>query len=483
MRRPKDFLISIGKPPKWRASWIAVAVCLLVPNIQNAQVGAPRLLHFSEVHEVLGGFLGSGLPGSDIQYATSWDKWIVNQDREVRRRIDRGTEDSISNLILYGTSYTNLPRLNSADQALSADGELTTAAKARIHSLALALARSTPPNERIRIVRDFLRRQGGSKFTSFDSQSAGANSAALEKYLASNLKRFVIEHRAYQEKLRAAGQDSDAEAVLATRGTLFEKRGLSVDTSLPPNFALEDTLRALVRKGVLQPGSIRRIAVIGPGLDFADKRDGYDFYPLQTVQPFAVMEGVLRLRLAGSAPVQIVTLDLNSFVNEHVERLAERAHAGKAYVLQLPRDSESDWNTASIAYWEHFGEIIGSPARPLPAPAGLDSVTLRAVSIPARHAAQLTPVDLDIVAQTLDLPAGAGFDLVVATNILVYYDRFQQALAMTSIAHMMNRGGIFLANNALPAIHPQALNYLGRRSVSYSRSGAYGDDVVVYQKR
>ncbi len=62
-------------------------------------------------------------------------------------------------------------------------------------------------------------------------------------------------------------------------------------------------------------------------------------------------------------------------------------------------------------------------------------------------------------------------------------DLFEQALAMASIARMTNRGAIFLANHALPAVHLQALEYLGRGSVSYSSSGAYGDDVVVYRNK
>jgi chemotaxis methyl-accepting protein methylase len=78
---------------------------------------------------------------------------------------------------------------------------------------------------------------------------------------------------------------------------------------------------------------------------------------------------------------------------------------------------------------------------------------------------------------------GEAFDLVVATNILVYYDRFQQALAMTSIARMMRPGGVFLSNTVLPAQRPSALEYLGRRSVTYSASGGYGDDIVAYRRK
>jgi predicted TPR repeat methyltransferase len=78
---------------------------------------------------------------------------------------------------------------------------------------------------------------------------------------------------------------------------------------------------------------------------------------------------------------------------------------------------------------------------------------------------------------------GEEFDLVVATNILVYYDRFQQGLAMAGIARMMSSGGVFLSNTVLPAQRPMALEYLGRRSVNYSASGNYGDDVVAYRRK
>jgi chemotaxis methyl-accepting protein methylase len=105
------------------------------------------------------------------------------------------------------------------------------------------------------------------------------------------------------------------------------------------------------------------------------------------------------------------------------------------------------------------------------------------VSIPAEYTAQLRGYDLNVVTQTIDLPAGQGFDLVIATNVLVYYDRLQQALAMANIARMMNSGAVFLANNVLPAQHTTSLEYLGRKSVTYSRTGVYGDDVVVYRRR
>ncbi len=426
-------------------------------------------LTFADVAETLRLFADSGLPGSDIADSIAWDHWIRDQDAQVRARIDRGVEDSISNLVLYGTSYTSSPRLESSESAVTEEGKVSDPARARVHALFVALG--TPaPSERVRIVRDFLARKGIAK-------------DGVQKFLTENLERFAIEQRDYQKKLDEAGNSGDPSQVMFTRGTLYQTRGLSADTSLLPNYALEDSLRALVSKGVLAAGKIRRIAVIGPGLDFTDKRDGYDFYPLQTIQPFGVMEAVLRQKLGKAEEVEVATFDLNPGVNAHVAKLARDARAGRAYTVQLPRDTAANWAPAAVAYWQHFGEILGTPAKPLPVPKALGGVTLRAVAIAPRFASRITPLDLNIVAQRMDIEEGQGFDLVVATNILVYYDRFQQALAMASIALIMNPGGIFLANNALPAQHVQSLEFLGRRTVVYATDRSYGDDVVVYRRR
>jgi hypothetical protein len=114
---------------------------------------------------------------------------------------------------------------------------------------------------------------------------------------------------------------------------------------------------------------------------------------------------------------------------------------------------------SAVSYGEHFGEILGTRAKPLPVPPALGSVMLRAVSIAPTFALRIVPLDF------------------------VYYDRFQQGLAMANIARLLNPGGVFLCNSVLPAQHSDQLAYLGRRTVTFSEARAYGDDVVVYQKR
>src|SRR5262249_27455888 len=121
-------------------------------------------------------------------------------DAQVRARIDRGTEDSISNLILYGTSYTNLPRLESAESALSPSGSLSAAALDRVRVFVAALSAQSL-NERISIAQEFLKRRGVSR-------------DATERFLVDNLRRLASEQAAYQQKLIEAQRSGDIDQKL-----------------------------------------------------------------------------------------------------------------------------------------------------------------------------------------------------------------------------------------------------------------------------
>src|SRR5580704_15350859 len=71
-----------------------------------------RYLPFDQVKDLIDEMVSAGapdVPAEEIKNAAAWDGWIMARDREIRSRIDRGVEDSISNLILFGTSYCKLP--------------------------------------------------------------------------------------------------------------------------------------------------------------------------------------------------------------------------------------------------------------------------------------------------------------------------------------------------------------------------------------
>ncbi len=418
-------------------------VGMLIAGWVLARPDAVRFLRCPEVQPLLAGFAASPDKVPDFKDTEECDAWLRERDAAIRARIDRGIEDSVSALILFGNSFSAPPKLSGTDSAANAAGDLTASARARVNAFIQALDRMD--NERFGLVIEYLRHRR-------------VTEEELTAFLSGNLRRFALEQGALQKRHSRA-----------------EVGGVTADASLLINFAIEDTLHALKANGAL-PARIRRIAVIGPGLDFSGEPD---LYPPQSVQPFAVLEAVLRLDLAPPPEVQITAMDINSFVLSHLRTSLGKIRAGKRYVLQLPHPSLAGWNAAAVSYWRRFGETIGDPATPLAAASGVE---LRAVAVKPQIAARITVEDLDIVTQTLDTNPGPGFDLVVATNVFTYYNRVEQALALTSIARMLASGGILISNGLSPSVKLQELEDLGARHVAYLDSGA-GDDLAAHKRR
>src|ERR1700723_2054812 len=91
-----------------------------------------KYLGLADAKETLNLFADSGIEGSNITDPGEWDHWIRDQDTQVRGRIDGGVEDSISNFILYGASYTQLPRFENPESAVDQNGHISEAAQARV---------------------------------------------------------------------------------------------------------------------------------------------------------------------------------------------------------------------------------------------------------------------------------------------------------------------------------------------------------------
>jgi hypothetical protein len=97
------------------------------------------------------------------------------------------------------------------------------------------------------------------------------------------------------------------------------------------------------------------------------------------------------------------------------------------------------------------------------------------------------PRDLNIVLGRLEpLPAREQFDIVVATNILLYYDVFEQSLAGVNIAKMLRPGGLLLTNNRIFELPTTPLSGVGYTDVTYIRLpgiGDTGDRIIWYQRQ
>jgi len=76
-------------------------------------------------------------------------------------------------------------------------------------------------------------------------------------------------------------------------------------------------------------------------------------------------------------------------------------------------------------------------------------------------------VNLNVVTERLD---GEAFDLVIATNVFIYYDVLEQALAMANVAGMLKPGGFLLANFSAPDLTSIALRPVDTTTTLYART-------------
>lgn len=408
--------------------------------------------------------------GDGRQIESQWAAWAGGHDRDIRARLVAGDEDTIVNWLLLGTSFTGRPRAF-LDVPASKAQELSQLIGARAHDLVAALTASSNDERRL-FARAFFAQKGF-------RLDVPVERLRLEQYLLAAVVRVGSEQARFTDELQAVRRLGDQSEAFAARSKLFRERGLSLDTSIQPSFALEQSLRELQKRGFIAAGGVRDVAVIGPGLDFSDKNSGYDFYPQQTLQPFALVDSLLRLGLADrSASVRLTTLDLSPRVTDHLTRARRRAGAGSAYTLRVPLDTSISWKPDFLAYWNAVGNHIGTVAA-APADGVTPNLRVRTVAVRQELVSQLDAQDLNVVVQHF---ADRRFDIIVATNVFVYYDLFDQALALSNVASMLRPGGFLLSNNAIIEVPGSRLRSVGYLTTQYSDRADDGDHVVWYRR-
>lgn len=436
------------------------------------QSAAPReFISFQAAQPVLRAMsdaLPSDLRAANPLDANRWSAWVKAQDLAIRQRLDRGTEDTLTNLLRFGVTFTKEYRIDDEYLIRYGQSSLVNAfADNRAKDLVAALADPNAP-EGIAEMRRFVEHEGFSLKTPQER-------AKLTDYLLGNLARLRDEFLKY----RAQTKDEK-------RFQLFQDRGISLDTNLWPDYALDLQFRNMVEKRLLKPGSVRRIAIVGPGLDFANKEAGNDFYPPQTIQPFAVLDSLFRLGIAEPATVQLYTLDISQEVNAHIQRALQKAIQGRSYTVQLPWNTErpmsDEYRANFTAYWQALGEKIGEPVAPIPVPSAAAGTKTRALKVRPEIVQKVTALDMNVVYQRLDLSSEQAFDLVIGTNIFVYYGEFEQLLARANVAAMLKPGGYLLSNDKLADKVTLGLDDVLETPITSSVQPLVQDTMFCYQR-
>jgi hypothetical protein len=376
--------------------------------------------------------------------AAGFPAYVERVHRENERRVREGDLDHLIFYALQSTRFTSLPSIEPALSAKSFVEGLDAAARAEFLQKGTAPVSKIPAPARARLTA-FVRALDSSNrderleyfrgFVKASVSSAEERESMLQREYLRAMK-FV-----YEKEFVAQTSERRVEAI----ADLYRSRGLSTDTAVEAGYVVYLGLGVL--KSLDPDRRVRRVLIVGPGLDLAPRTGLVEAGPPESYQPWAVIDALLALGLSRTDDLEVVAADINPRVVEHLRRASTTPPS-------LPLVSEiraTDAVALSAEYRDYFaglGRAAGDPdARPtLTARKGHLAKTVRVKRDVART---LRSASLDIVTERLDAPP---FDLVIATNILPYFDDVQLMLALTNIASMVAPGGTFLHNEPRPVL-------------------------------
>ena len=375
--------------------------------------------------------------------ARSFPSYVERIREENLRRIRDGDFDHLIFYLLQSRRFTALPPVEPALSAKAFVESLAPQERQRFLSGTMPASRTVPENVRSRIdglLRTATRRSSDSRLSYFSELIATAfpdqrrrKDALMREYL--RVMRFVYEKEFVAQK-SARSADAVAE--------LYRDRGLSTDTAVEAGYLVYQGLGVV--KALDPARRIRRVLIVGPGLDLAPRTGLVEDGPAESYQPWAVIDALLAFGLSRPGELEVVAADINPRVVEHLRRSV----AAPPTLTLVTGLQETASVTFTQEYRDYFaglgsaiGEVGGGSAGPTPG-ALRKSVRVRREAIEA-----LRPVRLDLVTERL---AARDFDLAIATNILPYFGDLELMLAMSNVAGMLAPGGVFLHNEPRPPL-------------------------------
>jgi hypothetical protein len=393
----------------------AFIVCLASPALDSAP--ASKRITWADVVPLQSGLMAKGMT------ASGFSAYVQRTHDENLRRVHEGDLDHLVFYALQSTRFTSLPPIEPAmsAKAFADSGQIPDAARARIAAFATALA-SKSDDPRVSYFRGLMK-------------TAAPDPRQRDEILSreySRVMRFV-----YEKEFVARRSTNAADAVIE----LYRTRGLSTDTAVEAGYVVY--LGLGVMKAIAPERRVRHVLIVGPGLDLAPRTGLVEAGPPESYQPWAIVDALLALGLARVDDLEVVAADINPRVIDHLQR----RRADRPMLQLVSGIEEAGAVTFSRDYRDYFaslgraiGNVSGEQLK------GRLKKTLRVRD----EAVRIVRAErLDVVTERLDGPL---FDLVVATNILPYFDDVQVMLAMSNVAGMIAPGGTFLHNEPRPIL-------------------------------
>jgi hypothetical protein len=376
--------------------------------------------------------------------AASFQDYVARTHAENVRRVREGDLDHLIFFLLQSATLSATPPIEPALSARSLVEGLDASSRAAFlrDGQAAGLRAPTPVTERIAALLRAIEKPGSDArliyfrsliATAFPTRGERAAGLARE-YLRA--MRFV-----YQKEFVAQRAERPADAI----ADLYRTRGLSTDTAVEAGYLVH--LGLAVAKGLQPDRRIRRVLIVGPGMDLAP-RTGFRDVPPESYQPWAVIDALVSTGFARLDDLEVTAADINPRVVAHLRR----SRASPPTLSLTSEIAAKDGVSFSRDYREYFADLGARLSMPAAAPRVVETADghlHKSVRVSAAAAGALRTEPLDIVTERL---TGPPFDLVIATNILPYFDDRQLALAASNIAAMLTAGGLFLHNEARPVL-------------------------------
>jgi hypothetical protein len=389
-------------------------------------------------------------------FATYVDRVRQDDARRVR-------EGDLDHLIFYALQSTHFTKLLPIEPALSAKAlveggnRIPPDARARIRELLKAIE-SSSTDPRVTYFRALV-----------DSTFPNANAredALLDEYRRA--MKFV-----YDKEFVAQRTGPDAVA------DLYRTRGLSTDTAVEAGYVVYHGLGIL--KSLDPSRQIRRVLIVGPGLDLAPRTSLLEEGPPQSYQPWTVIDALISLRLSRPDDLVVVGADINRRVVSHLLE-ARSAPPTLTLVTGIQQSSNIRVTNEYREYFRNLGNAIGHDQSGTVVPGHM----AKRIVVRSAFGRTVSGEQLDIVTERL---SGSPFDLVIATNILPYFDDTQLTLAISNVAAMLAPDGVFMHNEPRPVLgditEAVGLRFeqLRRVTIASVTDGAPLTDVVMLHRK
>ena len=239
--------------------------------------------------------------------AASFGAFVEKTHADSLRRVREGDLD---HLVFYALQSTHFTSLAPIEPALSAKALVDNLDAAGRDAFLKGRPDIEPPipqpvRQRVAALLRALDSPGSDSRLTYFQSLVQTTFTDRQKRQAGVLREYLRAMRFIYQKEFVA-QRAGADAVAA----LYRTRGLSTDTAVEAGYVVYNGL-GIVR--ALDPERrIRRVLIVGPGLDLAPRTGLLEAGPPESYQPWAVIDALLALGLSRADDLQVVGADINS---------------------------------------------------------------------------------------------------------------------------------------------------------------------------